>query len=290
MNANGVPPSSPGLRGTRYPGIPSRHASQPQRGCAPCDVAPANPGGTALRFVIPITRPQGRPHCIRPTLGWRAKSRWDMNHGALDVHLFNANGVQPSSPGLRGTRYPGSSSHPTSQPQRGCVPCDARSTPPGGTALRFNGSRTRPQGRPHCIRPTLGWRAISRWDINHGAWDAHLFNANGVPPSSPGLRGTRYPGITVAHVNRPDANQPHRCCAPNNARSVHAAGTALRFDISRHAPQGRPHCIRPTLGWRAISRWDMNHGALDFHLFNTNGVAPSLSVIGSLDRIHQYPS
>jgi len=32
-----------------------------------------------------------------------------------------ANGVPPSSPGLRGTRYPGKPSHPTIQPQRGCV-------------------------------------------------------------------------------------------------------------------------------------------------------------------------
>ena len=53
---------------------------------------------------------------------------------------MNANGVPYSSPGLRGTRHPGSSSHQTPQPQRGCAPCDARSTPSDGTALRFDTS------------------------------------------------------------------------------------------------------------------------------------------------------
>jgi len=33
--ANGVQPSSPGLRGTRYPGTPAAHEFQPQRGCGP---------------------------------------------------------------------------------------------------------------------------------------------------------------------------------------------------------------------------------------------------------------
>jgi len=88
-------------------------------------------------------------------------------------------------------------------------------------------------------------------------------NANGVPSFSPGLRDTRYPGFTVTHPNRPHANQPHRGCTPNDMRSTPTGGTALRFDISRHAhPQGRPHCIRPTLGWRAESLWDRNHGRL----------------------------
>jgi hypothetical protein len=137
---------------------------------------------------------------------------------------MNANGVPPSSPGLRGTRYPGFTvahlNRPnTHQPHRGCASNDLRSVPAGGTALRFDISRrAHSQGRPHCIRPTLGWRAISRWDMNDGALDAHVFNANGVSSSSPGLRDTRYPGITVAHPNRPDANQPHRGCAPNDER------------------------------------------------------------------------
>jgi len=41
-NANGVPSSSPGLRGTRYPATPAPHEFRPQRGCAPCDVFPTN--------------------------------------------------------------------------------------------------------------------------------------------------------------------------------------------------------------------------------------------------------
>ncbi len=79
MNANGVPPSSPGLRVSRYPGSGSRHANQPQRGCVPTDVRPTAPAGTALRFNMLRRAPQGRPHCTRPTLGWRVESRWDMN-------------------------------------------------------------------------------------------------------------------------------------------------------------------------------------------------------------------
>ena len=139
MNANGVPSSSPGLRGTRYPGTPSPHTSQPQRGCAPCDVRSTPPDGTALRFDISVAHSQGRPHCIRPTLGWRTESRWDRNHGTVNLHLCYANGVPPSSPGLRSQdRYPVSRPDQTIQPQRGCAPCDAASANPDGTALRFD--------------------------------------------------------------------------------------------------------------------------------------------------------
>ena len=74
--ANGVPSSSPGLRGTRYLGT-RIHTSQPQRGCVAWVGAPANPDGTALRFDIFHACSQGRPHCIRPTLGWRVESRRD---------------------------------------------------------------------------------------------------------------------------------------------------------------------------------------------------------------------
>jgi hypothetical protein len=140
MNANGVPPSSPGLRGTRYPGKPSPHTFQPQRGCAPLDARSTPPDGTALRFDSSPAHSQGRPHCIPPTLGWRTESRWDRNHGTVNLHLCYANGVPSFSPGLRCTRYPGTTSPHKFQPQRGCAPCDARPTPPDGTALRFDSS------------------------------------------------------------------------------------------------------------------------------------------------------
>ena len=258
MNANGVPYSSPGLRGTRHPGSSSHQTPQPQRGCAPCDARSAMPDGTALRFDVSPAHTQGRPHCIRPTLGWRTESRWDRNPVALIFHLFYANGVSPSSPGLRWlARYPGSMSRIISQPQRGCAPCDAPPAIADGTALRFDVSPAHTQGRPHCIRPTLGWRTESRWDRNPVALIFHLFYANGVSPSSPGLRWlARYPGSMSRIIS-----QPQRGCAPCDAASSNPDGTALRFDIFRRIPQGRPRFTRPTLGWRAESLWDRNHGA-----------------------------
>ena len=121
--ANGVPSFSLGLRSAdRYPSRTSPDTIQPQRGCAPHGARPAPIDGTALRFDILCACPEGRPHCIRPTLGWRAQSRWDKNHGIIMAPLSYANGVPSSSPGLRGTRYPGSSPRKTFQPQRGCVP------------------------------------------------------------------------------------------------------------------------------------------------------------------------
>ena len=59
-NANGVASLSPGLRSLdRYPGSSCHPMPQPQRGCVPCDAAPAPTDGTALRFnrfVAPILR------------------------------------------------------------------------------------------------------------------------------------------------------------------------------------------------------------------------------------------
>ena len=59
------------------PWVMPPHTIQPQRGCAPCDTHTIPTDGTALRFNILNTHSQGRPHCIRATLGWRTKSRWD---------------------------------------------------------------------------------------------------------------------------------------------------------------------------------------------------------------------
>ncbi len=168
--ANGVPTFSPGLRSSdRYPGRTSPDTIQPQRGCAPNGARPAPIDGTALRFDNLCARSQGRPHCIRPTLGWRTESRWDRNPVALNSHLSYAKGVPSSSPGLRSPdRYPGTTRRGTIQPQRGCAPNGARFSPLAGTALRFMIPRACSQGRPHCIRLTLGWRSESRWDWTHG--------------------------------------------------------------------------------------------------------------------------
>ena len=60
--------------------------------------------------------------------------------------------------------------------------------------------------------------------------------------------------------------QLRRGCAPLDAAATIADGTALRFDPLPVDTQGRPHCIRPTLGWRMEARWDRNHAILVFHL------------------------
>ncbi len=180
--ATGVPSFSPGLRGTRYPGTSSHHTSQPQRGCAPCDAALANPDGTALRFDFPTAR-NPRVGLIafgQPWAGGRKPVRLDghvprsipassnvpgiissMRTAPPNANRFfpsapssspnangfslsasssssNATGVPFFSPGMRGTRYPGTSFHHASQPQRGCAPCDAATANPDGTALRFD--------------------------------------------------------------------------------------------------------------------------------------------------------
>ena len=112
-NANGVPPSSPGLRGTRYPGSSPRKTSQPQRGCGPCDAAFATPDGTALRF--------GSLVAHEPRVGLIAFGQpWAEGRKPVGLGISYANGVPTSSPGLRGTRYPGLLPRKTSQPQRGC--------------------------------------------------------------------------------------------------------------------------------------------------------------------------
>src|SRR5262245_4356075 len=55
---------------------------------------------------------------VAATLGWRSQSRWDCrrsNRSRDFCHAFapseNANGIPSQSPGLRGTRYPGSTFH-----------------------------------------------------------------------------------------------------------------------------------------------------------------------------------
>ena len=138
--ADGVPSSSPGLCCTRYPGTSPRKMFQPQRGCRPCVATPANRDGTALRFgsfVAPVPRVGliafGQPWAEgRKPVGLGdpedngmssippSSSREDTDVLSFSP-LYYANGVPSSSPGLRGTRYPGSSPRKMSQPQRGCA-------------------------------------------------------------------------------------------------------------------------------------------------------------------------
>jgi hypothetical protein len=92
-------------------------------------------------------------------------------------------------------------------------------------------------------------------EFREQATRASFPHANGVPASSPGWRGTRYPGTTPEPMG-----QPQRGCGPYNAHPAPTAGTAWRFDPLANLSQGRPHSIRPTLGWRTVSRWDMDHG------------------------------
>jgi hypothetical protein len=159
MNANGVPTSSPGLRGTRYPGSWSRQTSQPPRGCAPNDARSAMPDGTALRFdssSAPIPR-VGLISFGQP---------WAEGRKPVGLGIPYANGVSSSSLGLPSPdgypraglrsldRYPGTPSPHASQPQRGCAPCAVRSTPPDGTALRFDSSSN---PNPRVARSAQPW-------------------------------------------------------------------------------------------------------------------------------------
>ena len=190
MNVNGVPSSSPGLRSSdRYPGSPSPQTIQPQRGCAPCDAASTKPDGTALRFGSFVAH-EPRVGLILFGQPW-AEGRKPV--GLMDSNITGiasfpiysfpyANGVPTFSPGLRGTRYPGLWSRETIQPQRGCAPCDAASTKPDGTALRFGSFVAHEPrvglisfGQPwaggrnavgvNFIRPTPGWRTEALWAI-----------------------------------------------------------------------------------------------------------------------------
>lgn len=90
------------------------------------------------------------------------------NHNPVEFDgiAINANGVPASSPGLRGTRYPGTSCPHMIQPHRGCVRVNTRTAPSDGTALRFAARAAQSQGRPHFIRPTLGWRMQRLWRIS----------------------------------------------------------------------------------------------------------------------------
>lgn len=176
----------------------------------------------------------------------------------LHFAIFYANGVPTFSPGLRSLdRYPGRTSPNTIQPQRGCDPCAARSTPPDGTALRFDSFVTHgPRvgliafGQPWAEgrKPVgledikdIGTSSVSRsssirvagscilmtWCLppsnsREGSRRASFLQivrsmtaqspvpyANGVPSSSPGLRGTRYPGSSPRKTSQPQRGCGH---------------------------------------------------------------------------------
>jgi len=71
-NPNGIPPSSPGLRGTSYPGNMSPNPAQPQRGCAP-----SAPTRATTPLGLPSSAPRSQGRCFAPTLGFEPESRWD---------------------------------------------------------------------------------------------------------------------------------------------------------------------------------------------------------------------
>ena len=220
--ANGVPSSSPGLRGTRYPGTRPHHRSQPQRGCAPFAARFTPPDGTALRFGISTRVPRvgliafdqpwagGRNAVgvsrIRPSVGWKAKHRW-----------------------------------------RICI----RPSVSWRTERRWR----------ICIRPTLGWRPETRW-ANGFQYHRRFANDASAHGALRQRRFILQPRVardalpwdaSPPHVPTATRLRPVR-------RPTHATGrnrVAVRyFHACSH---GRSHCIRPTLGWRTIRRWRISH-------------------------------
>ena len=93
-------------------------------------------GGTALRFILNPVRPQGRPHFIRPTLGWRAESLWD--RAPRTLHAFWMDG--PYRGGVCGCSYRG-------------FPCR------GGV---YRQRQRRSALQPRVARPALPWEPVPR--------------------------------------------------------------------------------------------------------------------------------
>ena len=61
----------------RYPGSSLCDASQPQRGCDPCNAYLTATDETVLPFIFPPADSRDRAHSSRPTPGHRTQSRWD---------------------------------------------------------------------------------------------------------------------------------------------------------------------------------------------------------------------
>jgi hypothetical protein len=168
---------------------------------------------------------QGRPHFIRPTLGWRAQALWACRTKPTPTAF------PPSARGCA-SRATSGRFFDCVQPRRGCAWGGG-----DGTALRFVRLVGRSQGKPHCIRPTLGWRAQALWACRTKP------TPTAFPPSARGCASRATSGRFF------DCVQPRRGCAWGGGD-----GTALRF-VRLGRSQGKPHCIRPTLGWRAQALW-----------------------------------
>ena len=160
-----------------------------------------------------------------------------MDAGLLLV--FNANGVAASSPGLRGTRYPGNGSQNDNQPQRGCglTECGfGLSTMEAGTALRFTdpfvfGSQSRPpcllfrglKARPvppSSLRIDQAYSPHSyRGTANPGRWpglveSAPLVLQNRPTPRSPSSAINRKPPPYISFTHRPFSASSLRAADP----------------------------------------------------------------------------
>jgi hypothetical protein len=120
-------------------------------------------GGTPLGFMRLVGRSQGRPHFIRPTLGWRAESLWDKRSWLLRGTVLSRR----------------CHSHPCQRSRR-------------NTPTSF---------RP----PAKGGVLRQRWSSLQSRLRLY---ANGVPSSSPGLRGLRYPGSSPPRTPTPTGLRP----------------------------------------------------------------------------------
>jgi hypothetical protein len=106
---------------------------------------------------MPEATAQKRFSC--PACG--AAAEWNSAKQSLICPSDNPKGIAFSSPGLRGTSYPGSSSNNLSQPQRDCgqscaIPCASRSPQPRWSCSitrRFPGVARSSQPLADCSNP-----------------------------------------------------------------------------------------------------------------------------------------
>jgi hypothetical protein len=80
-NPEGVPPSSPGLRGTSYPGNRGREGVNPERVASSGPPACVGPGCNPFR-VGGLAGSGSQGSSFLATLGWIMESRWDSGRQA----------------------------------------------------------------------------------------------------------------------------------------------------------------------------------------------------------------